>query len=96
MYIRPLPGVTLETWTLSQEKPQPAHMPPDIQETTYYIYYSHGEKPTTPWSFSLYFKVSDFFHNMAIVVCGLISICNKITTMRASGLLNFTVGALYI
>ena len=68
MYIRPLPGVTLETWTLSQEKPQPAHMPPDVQETTYYIYYSHGEKPTTPWSFSLYFKVSDFFfHNLAIV-----------------------------
>ena len=60
MYIRPFPGVTLETWTLSQEKPQPAHMPPDVQETTYYIYYSHGEKPTTPWSFSLYFKVTEW------------------------------------
>ena len=62
MYIRPVPGVTLERWTLSQEKPEPAHMPPDMQETTYFIYYSHGEKPVTPWSFSLYFKVLHLFN----------------------------------
>lgn len=57
MYIRPNPKVTLERWTLSHEKPEPAHMPADVPETTYFIYYSHGEKPATPWAFSLYFKV---------------------------------------
>ena len=45
-------------------KPEPAHMPPDVQETTYFVYYSHGEKPDTPWEFSLYFKVHINLHNI--------------------------------
>ena len=57
MYIRPRPGVSLEVWSLTRVKPEPAHMPPDVQETTYFVYYSYGGKPDTPWSFSLYFKV---------------------------------------
>ena len=36
-------------------------MPADVPETTYFIYYSHGEKPATPCAFSLYFKVTHKF-----------------------------------
>ena len=57
MQIRPKDGVSLELWSFSPLKPEPAAMPPEIDEITYYVYYSHGRKPEKPWTFSLHFKV---------------------------------------
>lgn len=57
MQVRPHEDVSLERWSLSEFAPEPAAMPSDVNETTYFVYYSHGQTPVTPWAFSLYFKV---------------------------------------
>lgn len=57
LQVRPHEGVSLERWSLSEYRPYPAAMPSDVNETTYFVYYSHGETPATPWTFSLHLKV---------------------------------------
>ncbi|XP_060607181.1 endoplasmic reticulum metallopeptidase 1-like [Ruditapes philippinarum] len=57
LQVRPHHGVSLQKWSVSEYRPYPAAMPPDVNETTYFVYYSHGETPATPWTFSLHFKV---------------------------------------
>lgn len=57
LQVRPHDGVSLQRWSVSEYRPYPAGMPPDVNETTYFVYYSHGETPATPWTFSLHFKV---------------------------------------
>ena len=52
-------------------------MPADVPETTYFIYYSHGEKPATPCAFSLYFKVT---HKFFFYIFFLPFICDYIST----------------
>ncbi|KAL4236001.1 Endoplasmic reticulum metallopeptidase 1 [Mactra antiquata] len=57
LQVRPHANVILESWSFSEYRPYPAVMPPDVNETTYFVYYSHGQTPDTPWSFTLNFKV---------------------------------------
>lgn len=64
MQVRPHEGVSLERWSLSEYAPEPAAMPSDVNETTYFVYYSHGETPSTPWAFTLYLKVEDVLFNL--------------------------------
>jgi len=63
MQVRPHDGVSLERWSFSEYAPEPAAMPSDINETTYFVYYSYGQIPDTPWTFDLYFKVGVYDFN---------------------------------
>ncbi|WAR23339.1 ERMP1-like protein [Mya arenaria] len=56
--VRPHAGVSLERWSVSEYVPEPAAMPHDVNETTYFVYYSHGQKPDGPWQFSIYLKTA--------------------------------------
>ncbi|KAH3694079.1 endoplasmic reticulum metallopeptidase 1-like isoform X1 [Dreissena polymorpha] len=62
--VRPHPGVTLAGWSLSEFVPEPAAMPADMNETTYFVYYSHGQAPESPWAFSLYLKTDSGYDSL--------------------------------
>ncbi|KAL3869218.1 hypothetical protein ACJMK2_041927 [Sinanodonta woodiana] len=53
MCVRTYPDVRLLRWSLSPNLPSPVNIPDDLNETTYFVYYSHGEKPISPWQFSI-------------------------------------------
>ncbi|GAB1611077.1 endoplasmic reticulum metallopeptidase 1-like [Argonauta hians] len=57
LYVMPDPKATLESWSLSKDKPRLARMPAYTSQKVYFIYYSHAVKPDQPWTFSLEFTV---------------------------------------
>ena len=58
VYFTPRPGITLGGWSL-EDPPEhtgmPADFPPDRKN--YFIYYSYGTRPESPWSFWLDLQV---------------------------------------
>lgn len=56
-FVSPHADSPLVRWSLSDDPPRLAKLPSDIDQDVYFIYYSHAEKPTTPWTFSLTFSV---------------------------------------
>lgn len=56
-FVSPHAGCPLVRWSLSDELPRLAKLPSDIDQDVYFVYYSHAEKPFTPWTFSLTFAV---------------------------------------
>ena len=57
MYIVPHAGMELVDWSIDRGHPTPVSKRKDSNETLYFVYYSHGVKPDSPWEFYLDFKV---------------------------------------
>ncbi|XP_060074400.1 endoplasmic reticulum metallopeptidase 1-like [Ylistrum balloti] len=51
VYISPQPAMTLVGWSILPGTPLPVYTFPDMNETSYFIYYGHGETPQEPWQF---------------------------------------------
>nr|XP_022315970.1 endoplasmic reticulum metallopeptidase 1-like [Crassostrea virginica] len=58
MYIVPHAGMELVDWSIDRGHPTPVSKRKDSNETLYFVYYSHGVKPDSPWQFYLDFKAT--------------------------------------
>lgn len=58
IFIFPLPGVHVVSWSFGHQEPVTVNTTPELEATgreTHFIYYSYGERPSEPWSFSISF-----------------------------------------
>ncbi|XP_033736585.1 endoplasmic reticulum metallopeptidase 1-like [Pecten maximus] len=53
VYIRPQSGMDLVAWSILPDPPLPVFTFPDMNETSYFVYYGHGETPQEPWQFHI-------------------------------------------
>ncbi|XP_061182088.1 endoplasmic reticulum metallopeptidase 1-like [Saccostrea echinata] len=71
MYIVPPSGVQLVDWSIDRGHPTPVSQRKGTNETLYFVYYSHGLQPDTPWEFYLDFKMAEKTDIVTeIVMCG--------------------------
>ncbi|OWF56308.1 Endoplasmic reticulum metallopeptidase 1 [Mizuhopecten yessoensis] len=51
VYICPQSDLTLVGWSILPGTPLPVYTFPEMNETSYFVYYGHGETPHEPWKF---------------------------------------------
>ncbi|XP_041356621.1 endoplasmic reticulum metallopeptidase 1-like [Gigantopelta aegis] len=56
-YISPRSGVSLKRWSMGSGYPKPSKTEPIFNQTTYFLYYAHGEGPPRVWEFFVEFHV---------------------------------------
>ncbi|KAJ8306039.1 hypothetical protein KUTeg_016584 [Tegillarca granosa] len=66
-YIDPVDGVSLIKWSLSEEMPKKTIGLPELNNSVYFIYYSHAEEPVTPWEFYIDLEVNPDHGNKAVL-----------------------------